>query len=62
MDDYSVMLLKNDFEDGGLKLDSVIRPNRLFTSDCSILFYAVGIVNKKKMEEVQNVLKNIFLF
>lgn len=30
MDDYSVMLLKNDFEDGGLKSDSVIRPNRLF--------------------------------
>lgn len=31
IDEYSLMLLKNDFEDGGLKSDSVMRSNRLFT-------------------------------
>ena len=37
IDDYSVVLLDDDFKKGGLKQTSMIRPNKLFTADASII-------------------------
>lgn len=51
-DRYSIRLVDNDFVTGGLKKESNIRPNRLFTADSSIILYRAGVISKKKMKEV----------
>lgn len=58
-DRYSIMLGEDDFEDGGLRKQSYIRPNRLFTGDSSIAHYSVRKISKKKMKEVTNKINEI---
>lgn len=53
-DDYSINLSNEDFEDGSLNKDSNIRPNRLFTTDKSIISYKAGKIYSKKLEHVIN--------
>jgi hypothetical protein len=43
-----------DFESGGLNQPSRIRPNRLFTADCSIVLYAAGRLRDGKVEQAAN--------
>lgn len=50
-DDYSIRLDDTDFDSGGLKLSSRIRPNRLFTADSGIIVYRAGHVSPAKLEE-----------
>ena len=59
-DQYSVMLAKNDFNAGNLKVESRIRPNRLFTADKSIVEYKAGTLKKEKIKEVEQKLISIF--
>ena len=59
-DNYSIALANNDFEHGSLSVVSVIRPNRLFTADKSIILYKIGSLKKKKMDEVQEKIIEIF--
>ena len=54
IDDYSIVLNNNDFAKGSLSLTSMIRPNRLFTADKSIILYKVGSLKKDKIKEVEN--------
>ena len=42
----------NDFESGGLRQASNVRPNRLFTADTQIILYRIGIIKKYKMDQV----------
>ncbi len=58
-DCYSVRLAIDDFEDGSLDEVSVIRPNRLFTTDINLILYKIGKLNSFKIKEVQNKLINI---
>ncbi|MES2023057.1 MAG: type II toxin-antitoxin system PemK/MazF family toxin [Patescibacteria group bacterium] len=51
-DKYSIMLKKEDFSDGNLSINSNIRPNRIFTTDKSLILYKVGSVKDSKIEEV----------
>ena len=51
-DTYAVELGHNDFEDGGLRQMSNIRPNRIFTADTHIIFYRAGHVKSEKLHEV----------
>lgn len=51
---------KNDFNAGNLKVESRIRPNRLFTADKSIVEYRAGTLKKEKMKEVEQKLISIF--
>ena len=53
-DNYSISVDDADFESGGLKQTSNIRPNRLFTADTRIILYRVGIINKAKLNHVIN--------
>ena len=53
-DQYSVVLDQLDFESGGLNQPSRIRPNRLFTADCSIVLYAAGRLRDGKVEQAAN--------
>lgn len=59
-DQYSILLAKNDFNAGNLKVESRIRPNRLFTADKSIVEYRAGTLKKEKMKEVEQKLISIF--
>ena len=60
IDDYSIVLENNDFRKGSLNLTSVIRPNRLFTADKSIILYKVGSIKKDKINEVIDEIIRIF--
>ncbi|HDD70562.1 MAG TPA: type II toxin-antitoxin system PemK/MazF family toxin [Candidatus Woesearchaeota archaeon] len=59
-DDYSIILSKKDFMVGNLNLISMIRPNRLFTADKSIILYKIGSIKKPKIKEVENEIIRIF--
>jgi mRNA interferase MazF len=41
-DSYAVPISDADFADGSLRLPSNVRPNRIFTTDSSIVLYRVG--------------------
>jgi len=60
IDDYSIVLENNDFRKGSLNLTSVIRPNRLFTADKSIILYKVGSLKENKTKEVIDEIIRIF--
>lgn len=60
VDNYSLILSENEFVEGNLKQISMIRPNRLFTADKSIISYKVGFLKENKIKEVENKLIEIF--
>lgn len=51
-DNYAITLDDKDFEAGGLKQPSNIRPNRIFTADSNIVLYKVGNLTKEKVSEI----------
>ncbi|ABE53155.1 type II toxin-antitoxin system PemK/MazF family toxin [Methanococcoides burtonii] len=55
-DGYDISLKSGDFIQGGLKHDSLIRSNRLFTATTDIIAYKVGDITNTKMKEVEDVL------
>ena len=59
-DEYSIYLKNSDFFKGNLKVESRIRPNRLFTADRSIVAYKAGILKEEKVKETEQMLINIF--
>jgi mRNA interferase MazF len=58
-DNYAISLDDADFESGGLKQASNIRPNRLFTADTHIILYRVGNIKKEKLNHVINAIIKI---
>jgi len=57
---YVIELSDNDFEDGELKVESYIRPDRTFTAEKSLIQYKAGKVKKQKQKEVEEMLLKIF--
>jgi len=51
-DSYAISIEGKDFEEGGLKQKSNVRPNRLFTADSHIVLYRIGNVKKVKLNEI----------
>ena len=51
-DKYAIALADKDFDSGGLRQRSNIRPNRLFTADQRIVLYKVGQLATAKLREV----------
>jgi mRNA interferase MazF len=51
-DKYSIVLRDADFESGGLKRESRIRPNRLFTADIRLILYPAGHLKPEKLQKV----------
>lgn len=58
-DEYAITLQHNDFKEGRLPQESMIRPNKLFTADKGIISYKAGSVTEKKMEEVEQMVIKI---
>ncbi len=59
-DKYAVELKESDFKQGKLNVISMIRPNRLFTAEKSIINYKVGSLKDNKLKEVIGKLIEIF--
>jgi len=59
-DRYSIPLTKSDFNEGKLKVESRIRPNRLFTADRSIIEYKAGTLTNEKVIVIEQTLVDIF--
>ncbi|MBO9614183.1 MAG: type II toxin-antitoxin system PemK/MazF family toxin [Dyadobacter sp.] len=51
-DIYAIPLLKADFLNGSLPVDSFIRPTRLFTADGNIVIRKAGLVGIKTINDV----------
>lgn len=51
-DRYSLPLSDDDFDQGSLRQESSVRPNRLFTAERSIILYKIGGLKKTKLDEV----------
>jgi mRNA interferase MazF len=51
-DTYTVPISDDDFETGGLKKPSNIRPNRIFTADTHLVLYRIGKLKTGKLTEV----------
>lgn len=51
-DKYSIVLTNFDFKQGNLKVESNIRPNKLFTAEKSLIQYKIGSIKDKKLKEV----------
>ncbi len=60
VDNYSIALCDNDFKTGKLNLASLIRPNRLFTADKSIVIYRIGFLKDLKIKETEKEIVKIF--
>jgi len=59
-DNYAISLEAKDFKNGKLPHSSMIRPNKLFTADKSLISYKAGSINDKKIKEIEKTLVNIF--
>lgn len=53
-DNYAISIDDTDFESGGLRQSSNIRPNRLFTADSHIILYRIGAIKKGKLNQIIN--------
>lgn len=51
-DSHAISIEGRDFEEGGLKQKSNVRPNRLFTADGHIVLYRIGNLKKDKLNEI----------
>lgn len=59
-DNYSIKLLHSDFDEGHLKIESNIRPNKIFTADENIILYKLAHLKGEKIEEVTDKIIRIF--
>lgn len=59
-DAYSVSLSSSDFSSGGLPVESIIRPNRLFTANSQIIIRKAGSLEEGKINAVENILVKLF--
>ena len=59
-DNYSISLETKDFKSGKLPHNSMVRPNKLFTADKSLISYKAGSIDGKKIKEIEKTLVSIF--
>ena len=55
----AIFLSKNDFDQGGLPVQSNIRPDKLFTADRNLVDYVAGRVQKGKLDGVTDAICGI---
>lgn len=51
-DAYALAISDSDFTSGGLRQESNIRPNRIFTADSNLILYRAGTLSLNKVREV----------
>ncbi len=50
----AVTLKNDDFQEGGLKITSYIKPRKIFAADMDLILYRAGKIKKQKMKEVED--------
>ena len=58
-DSYSIPISNNDIEQGSLKQESHVRPNKIFTADRNIISYKIGNLKSEKLQQITNSIINI---
>ena len=58
-DNYAISLNESDFAEGNLKIDSYIRPNKIFTAHKDLILYKIGHIKEEKLYEVLEKLEEI---
>ena len=58
-DNYAISLNESDFIEGNLKIDSYIRPNKIFTAHKDLILYKIGHIKEEKLHEVLEKLEEI---
>ena len=58
-DRYAISLQDEDYIDGSLNTKSVVRPNKIFTADTSIILYTACKINNDKTNIVINAIIRI---
>ena len=61
-DEYAIVITEEDFEEGSLRQESNVRPNKIFTADESIILYKIGRLKREKLktiiEDIIEIIKN----
>jgi len=60
-DSYAISLNQNDLNKGTLKIDSLIRTNKIFTATSDIIEYELGKITEAKLKEVEDKLVETIL-
>ena len=60
-DAYAISLNQSDLKKGILKIDSLIRTNKIFTATSDIIEYELGKITEAKMKEAEDKLVKIIL-
>ena len=58
-DSYAIEITSDDFLSGGLRVDSNVRPNKLFTAETDIIIYKAGNLKAEKTKEVIDEIVNL---
>lgn len=58
-DKYALKIEPNDFIDGKLSTESVVRPNKIFTADKDIILYVACKINSEKTDKVIKAITDI---
>jgi mRNA interferase MazF len=58
-DKFGVMIEPTDFATGHLPVLSVVRPNKIFTADKSVVLYSAGHLQTVKTRQIIGVLRKI---
>ena len=56
----AILLTDNEFSDGGLKVDSFIRPDKLFTIEQSVIQAKAGVLQTNKIGQIKTLIREIF--
>lgn len=56
----AIPLTDRDFSEGSLKLDSFIRPDKIFTLEPSLIQATAGRLSEQKLIEVKAAVRNLF--
>ncbi len=58
-DEYAVAITEEDFEEGGLRQESNVRPNKIFTAVESIILYKIGKLKREKVKSIIEIIVEI---
>lgn len=56
----AIPLTDNEFTNGGLKIDSYIRPDKLFTIEQSVIQVKAGVLQSNKTGQIKASIREIF--
>ena len=52
IDNYTIKLGQGDYVSGSLKVESAVRPNKLFTADENVILYTICKITDAKLDDV----------